>query len=156
METIRATFSDGDLTRRAPVEGSLAPAAEEYNKLMFAMQAIIGRVIFNSKQVESVAKKLIKEAEVTVAGSEQQNSAAASAYLPCCAKNFQSASAAAASSIKVVEPTDIHKAVSGCRPSRRRIIRPAGGTSLCKPTRSSRVARYSAGGSGRAWRTSCT
>ncbi|HEX5392217.1 MAG TPA: methyl-accepting chemotaxis protein [Rhodocyclaceae bacterium] len=78
-ETIRATINDGDLTRRAAVEGSLALVAEEYNKLMFAMQAIIGRVIFNSKQVESVAKKLIKEAEVTVAGSEQQNSAAASA-----------------------------------------------------------------------------
>lgn len=79
VETIRATFNDGDLTRRARVEGSLAPAAEEYNKLMFALQSIIGRVIFNSKQVEAMAKNLIKEAEVTVSGSEQQNSAAASA-----------------------------------------------------------------------------
>ncbi|RTL58190.1 MAG: methyl-accepting chemotaxis protein [Rhodocyclaceae bacterium] len=78
-QSIRATYADGDLTRRAPVEGSLGPVAEEYNKLMFALQGIIGRVIFNSRQVEAVAKKLIGEAKNTVAGSEQQNGAAASA-----------------------------------------------------------------------------
>ena len=78
-QTISATYSDGDLTRRAPVEGSLAPVAEEYNKLMFALQGIIGRVIFNSRQVDAVAKKLIAEAKNTVAGSEQQNAAAGSA-----------------------------------------------------------------------------
>ncbi|GAB2179871.1 hypothetical protein DLREEDagrD3_00940 [Denitratisoma sp. agr-D3] len=78
-QTISATYADGDLTRRAPLEGPLAPVAEEYNKLMFALQGIIGRVIFNSHQVDSVAKKLIEEAQVTVSGSEQQNSAASAA-----------------------------------------------------------------------------
>jgi len=78
-KSISETYSDGDLTRRAPLEGPLAPVAEEYNKLMGALQGIIGRVLFNSQQVESVAKKLIEEAKVTVTGSEQQNTAAASA-----------------------------------------------------------------------------
>ena len=78
-KTISDTYNDGDLTRRAPVEGSLAPVAEEYNKLMFSLQGIIGRVIFNSREVDAVAKKLIAEAKNTVTGSEQQNAAAASA-----------------------------------------------------------------------------
>ncbi|HTH39944.1 MAG TPA: methyl-accepting chemotaxis protein [Rhodocyclaceae bacterium] len=78
-KAISDTYNDGDLTRRAPVEGSLAPVAEEYNKLMFSLQGIIGRVIFNSREVDAVAKKLIEEAKHTVSGSEQQNAAAASA-----------------------------------------------------------------------------
>jgi len=77
--TIRSTYRDGDLTRRAPEEGVLAPVAEEYNKLISSLQGIIVRVIFNSRQVDAVVKTLIKEAQDTVTGSEQQNDAAASA-----------------------------------------------------------------------------
>jgi len=78
-QTIAATFRDGDLTRRAAADGALGGLAEEYNKLMFALQGIVGRVVFNSRQVDAVARKLIDEAQETVAGSEQQNGAARSA-----------------------------------------------------------------------------
>jgi methyl-accepting chemotaxis protein len=76
---IRSTYRDGDLTRRAALDGVSAPVAEEYNKLIASLQGIIVRVIFNSQQVDAVVKKLVCEAQSTALGSEQQNGAAVSA-----------------------------------------------------------------------------
>jgi len=41
---IRSTYRDGDLTRRAALDGVSAPVAEEYNKLIASLQGIIVRV----------------------------------------------------------------------------------------------------------------
>ncbi|HEY6898703.1 MAG TPA: methyl-accepting chemotaxis protein [Rhodocyclaceae bacterium] len=78
-QCIRGTVGDGDLSRRAETGGLTDSVARDYNNLMASFQGIVGRVIFNSQQVDKAAHKLIDEAGHTVAGSEQQNAAAASA-----------------------------------------------------------------------------
>ena len=78
-KTIRATVADGDLSRRAEVDGPTGPVSADFNELLGSFQGIVGRVIFNSEQVDAAAKKLINEASSTVDGSEQQHQAAASA-----------------------------------------------------------------------------
>jgi len=78
-QTIRATVADGDLSRRAEVDGPTGPVSTDFNELLGSFQGIVGRVIFNSEQVDAAAKKLIVEAGSTVEGSEQQHQAAASA-----------------------------------------------------------------------------
>src|SRR5574340_1068056 len=59
-DTIGAMNGDGDLSRRAPEEGSAAvrAAARTFNELMQSFQGIIGKVSFNSKQVAQAADKL--------------------------------------------------------------------------------------------------
>ena len=78
-EQIRATVLDGNLARRVEAGGSLAGISTQYNALMNSVQGIIGRVVYNSSQVENSAHKLVTEARRTVDGSEQQNAAAHSA-----------------------------------------------------------------------------
>jgi methyl-accepting chemotaxis protein len=78
-QSIRATVADGDLSRRADTQCTMAPVAQDFNALMGSFQGIVGRVIFNSEQVGNAAKKLIQEARTTVEGSERQHAAAASA-----------------------------------------------------------------------------
>lgn len=78
-DQIHATVLDGDLARRANTGGSLAGVSAEFNTLMSSVQGIIGRVVYNSSQVEDSAHKLVNEARRTVEGSEHQNTAAVSA-----------------------------------------------------------------------------
>ncbi|HEX5394234.1 MAG TPA: methyl-accepting chemotaxis protein [Rhodocyclaceae bacterium] len=78
-QSIRATVADGDLSRRADTQRTMAPVARDFNALMASFQGIVGRVVFNSEQVGNAAKKLIEEARSTVEGSERQHAAAASA-----------------------------------------------------------------------------
>lgn len=78
-EQIRATVLDGNLARRVEASGSLAGVSVQFNALMTSVQGIIGRVVYNSSQVEVSAKKLVDEARRTVEGSEQQDAAAQSA-----------------------------------------------------------------------------
>ena len=75
---IQATRNDGDLSRRAPLAGSMATveAAKAFNDLMESFQGIIGKVCFNSKQVEDAAQVLIAEAKKVAGGSDQQRGAA--------------------------------------------------------------------------------
>ena len=78
---IQATRGDGDLSRRAPLAGSAATreAAKAFNDLMESFQGIIGKVCFNSKQVETAAETLIAEARKVAGGSDRQRGAAAAA-----------------------------------------------------------------------------
>ncbi|HEY6898349.1 MAG TPA: methyl-accepting chemotaxis protein [Rhodocyclaceae bacterium] len=76
---IRTTVADGDLSRRAISRGPLKPLADDYNALMASFLGIISRVIFNAKQVDASAKKLIANSTNMVTGSEQQHSSATSA-----------------------------------------------------------------------------
>ncbi|RTL47458.1 MAG: methyl-accepting chemotaxis protein, partial [Rhodocyclaceae bacterium] len=78
-QCIRATVADGDLSRRIHEAGPTGPIASDFNALLGSFQGIVGRVIFNSEQVDGSAKKLISEASSTVAGSENQYQAATSA-----------------------------------------------------------------------------
>jgi methyl-accepting chemotaxis protein len=77
--TIRATGADGDLSRRAEEDGPVGPVAADFNALIGSFQGIVGRVIFNSEQVDASAKLLITEASNTVEGSERQHQAATAA-----------------------------------------------------------------------------
>ncbi len=76
-KSIVATYLDGDLTRLAQTSDSLSQVAIEYNKLISALHCIIGRVVFNSRQVAGSAMRLIEEAERTAKGSDEQASSAA-------------------------------------------------------------------------------
>jgi methyl-accepting chemotaxis protein len=77
-ESISATRRDGDLTRRAevPPHGAIAPVATAYNELLSTFHSITTRIVFNSGQVSQMAEKLMREAERTAQGSQEQNSAA--------------------------------------------------------------------------------
>jgi len=76
--TIQATRSDGDLSRRSPLSGSMATVetARAFNNLLESFQGIIGKVCYNSMQVAGGAETLIKEAKRVAGGSNQQHSAA--------------------------------------------------------------------------------
>jgi methyl-accepting chemotaxis protein len=71
-------YLDGDLTKRAPVEGrdEISATAAEFNKLMESFQTIIGKVFFNSIEVAHASQKLIGEANLVASGSNQQRDAA--------------------------------------------------------------------------------
>jgi len=78
---ISATRNDGDLTRSVTVAGGsgIAPLAAAYNELLSAFHSITTRIVFNSSQVAAMAETLIKEAEATARGSQEQNAAAETA-----------------------------------------------------------------------------
>ncbi len=80
-ETIAATRSDGDLSRRAKVSPgcAIAPTAQAYNELIASFQGISTRIVYNAHQVADAAETLIKEAKETVGASESQNAAAEAA-----------------------------------------------------------------------------
>ena len=71
-------YMDGDLTRRAQVEGGdeVSQTAAEFNKLMESFQTIIGKVFFNSVEVAHASQKLIAEANRVASGSNKQRDAA--------------------------------------------------------------------------------
>ncbi len=80
-ESISATRSDGDLTRlvKVPAGGAVGPVATAYNDLLTTFHSITTRIVFNSEQVAGMAEKLIREAENTARGSQEQNNAAEAA-----------------------------------------------------------------------------
>jgi methyl-accepting chemotaxis protein len=71
-------YMDGDLTNRAPVEGSdeVSETAAEFNRLIESFQTIIGKVFFNSIEVAHASQQLIGEANRVASGSNQQRDAA--------------------------------------------------------------------------------
>lgn len=75
---VQATRNDGDLSRRAPLNGSTATveAAKAFNDLMESFQGIIGKVCYNSLQVAEGAGTLIREAKRVTGGSDRQHTAA--------------------------------------------------------------------------------
>jgi methyl-accepting chemotaxis protein len=75
---IGGMYLDGDLTKRAPVEGNdeISATAAEFNKLMESFQTIIGKVFFNSIEVAHASQQLIGEANLVASGSNQQRDAA--------------------------------------------------------------------------------
>lgn len=83
-ESISATRSDGDLTRlvKVPAGGAVGPVATAYNELLTTFHSITTRIVFNSEQVAGMAEKLIREAENTARGSQEQNNAAEAAPRP--------------------------------------------------------------------------
>jgi methyl-accepting chemotaxis protein len=80
-ESISATRRDGDLSRKVdvPAHGAIAPVARAYNELLATFHCIVTRIVFNSGQVAQMADKLMREAESTAQGSQEQNAAAESA-----------------------------------------------------------------------------
>lgn len=75
---IGTMYMDGDLTKRAPVEGGdeIAETAAEFNRLIESFQTIIGKVFFNSIEVAHASQQLIGEANRVASGSNQQRDAA--------------------------------------------------------------------------------
>jgi methyl-accepting chemotaxis protein len=80
---ITGMYLDGDLTRRASVDGrdEIASTAAEFNKLIESFQTIIGKVFFNSIEVGRASQQLIGEANRVASGSSQQRDAALSAAM---------------------------------------------------------------------------
>ncbi|MEY2632522.1 MAG: hypothetical protein RIR00_1176 [Pseudomonadota bacterium] len=78
QQVIQQMYADGDLTRRAAVraDDELGAAAKAFNNLIGSLQTIIGKVFFNSLQVEKAARQLISEANRVADGSSRQVSAA--------------------------------------------------------------------------------
>ena len=75
---IAGMYGDGDLTRRAAVEGrdEIAGVAEDFNRLIGSFATIVGKVLFNSVEVVSASKQLMGDANRVASGSNQQRDAA--------------------------------------------------------------------------------
>ncbi|SBT05077.1 Methyl-accepting chemotaxis sensory transducer [Candidatus Accumulibacter aalborgensis] len=75
---IASMYADGDLTKRAPVEGrdEIASVAEDFNRLIGSFATIIGKVLFNSVEVASASRQLMSDAKRVATGSNQQREAA--------------------------------------------------------------------------------
>jgi methyl-accepting chemotaxis protein len=75
---ISGMYQDGDLTKRASIEGDdeISATAVEFNKLIESFQTIIGKVFFNSVEIAHASQKLIDEANRVASGSIQQRDAA--------------------------------------------------------------------------------
>jgi len=75
---IEQMYQDGDLTRRVSVrgKGEIAATADSFNKLIGSYQTIIGKVFFNSVEIEKAARQLVVESHRVAAGSSQQFAAA--------------------------------------------------------------------------------
>ena len=80
-ESIATTRQDGDLTRSvaAPPGSPIAPVAKAYSELLTTFHSIITRIVFNADQIAKMAEKLMREAENTARGSNEQNAAAETA-----------------------------------------------------------------------------
>ncbi len=70
---ITRTYADGDLTRRAPVEGKdeIAAVAGAFNRLMESFATIVGKLLFNSIEVGNASRQLIGDANRVASGSNQ-------------------------------------------------------------------------------------
>lgn len=77
-QTIDAMQMDGDLSRRAKVTagGEAGKTADAFNRLIQSFQGIIGKVIFNSRQVARGATQVMQETQRLAGSSEQQRQAA--------------------------------------------------------------------------------
>ncbi|MBK7952832.1 MAG: methyl-accepting chemotaxis protein [Candidatus Accumulibacter sp.] len=77
-EVLATMYRDGDLTRRAAVEGrdEIAALAFDFNRLMGSFATIVGKVLFNSAEVGSASRQLLGEVSRVAAGSSQQRDAA--------------------------------------------------------------------------------
>ncbi len=77
-EVLARMYRDGDLTRRAAVEGrdEIAALAFDFNRLMGSFATIVGKVLFNSAEVGSASRQLLGEVSRVAAGSSQQRDAA--------------------------------------------------------------------------------
>ncbi|MBE2258455.1 MAG: methyl-accepting chemotaxis protein [Candidatus Accumulibacter sp.] len=77
-EVIAGMYGDGDLTRRAPVQGrdEIAAVAADFNRLIGSFATIVGKVLFNSVEVVNASKQLMGDADRVAAGSNQQRDAA--------------------------------------------------------------------------------
>ena len=71
---IEQMYMDGDLTRRVVVHGKdeVGATADSFNKLIASFQTIIGKVFFNSVEIEKAARQLIAESHRVAQGSSQQ------------------------------------------------------------------------------------
>lgn len=74
--TLRATFLDGDLSRRA-VAGSapLQPCVTHYNELIASFQGIVGKVIYDAQRVAEKSEALSGHARGVADGSSAQREA---------------------------------------------------------------------------------
>ena len=75
---IAGMYDDGDLTRRAAVQGrdEIAAVAADFNRLIGSFSTIVGKVLFNSIEVVTASKQLMGDANRVAAGSNQQRDAA--------------------------------------------------------------------------------
>ncbi|MEF8732579.1 MAG: methyl-accepting chemotaxis protein [Candidatus Accumulibacter meliphilus] len=75
---IAGMYADGDLSRRAVVQGKdeIAAVAEDFNRLIGSFATIVGKVLFNSVEVVNASKQLLGDANRVAAGSNQQRDAA--------------------------------------------------------------------------------
>jgi methyl-accepting chemotaxis protein len=75
---IAGMYADGDLTRRAVVQGKdeIAAVADDFNRLIGSFSTIVGKVLFNSVEVVNASKQLMGDANRVAAGSNQQRDAA--------------------------------------------------------------------------------
>jgi methyl-accepting chemotaxis protein len=71
-------YADGDLTRRAVVQGKdeIAAVADDFNRLIGSFATIVGKVLFNSVEVVNASKQLMGDANRVASGSNQQRDAA--------------------------------------------------------------------------------
>lgn len=76
--TIEQTYADGDLTRRAEIEGKgdLAATANAYNQLMASFHTIVGKVLFNSLEIGRASEQVISDADKVTRSSDLQQQAA--------------------------------------------------------------------------------
>jgi methyl-accepting chemotaxis protein len=77
-EVIARTYADGDLVRRAPVDGrdEIAAVATAFNRLMESFATIVGKSLFNSIEVAKASRQLIVDTRRVAAGSTAQRDAA--------------------------------------------------------------------------------
>ncbi len=74
--TLRKTYEDGDLSRRAATtSGPLSDCIEHYNRLIASFQGIVGKVIYDAQRVAEKAKTLSSLAAGVAEGSTSQRSA---------------------------------------------------------------------------------
>lgn len=75
---IAGMYADGDLTRRAVVQGKdeIAAVADDFNRLIGSFATIVGKVLFNSVEVVNASKQLMGDANRVASGSNQQRDAA--------------------------------------------------------------------------------
>lgn len=74
--TLRKTYEDGDLSRRAATtSGPLSDCIEHYNRLIASFQGIVGKVIYDAQRVAEKAETLSSLAAGVAEGSTSQRSA---------------------------------------------------------------------------------
>jgi len=78
QRVIATMYADGDLTRRATVEGKdeIAALAADFNRLIGSFATIVGKVLFNSVEVANASGQLIDDSKRVASGSKQQRDAA--------------------------------------------------------------------------------